>query len=82
MPSDAQCRWIERAIALVLAATALFIGFQIMRHAEDGIRADERAKWVRAQCAKLAGPRMSEWMLTQSDTREVFLRCKFDPHGL
>jgi hypothetical protein len=80
--SAATIRWIERAISAALIATALFIGWHIMRTAEDGIRADERAKWARAQCSKLAGPRMREWTLTQSDTNEVFLRCKFDPRGL
>lgn len=74
--------WIERGIIAAAVVGFSFVGWQIMRAGEDAIRADERAQWARAQCVRLTGPRMSEWTMTQTDGREVFLRCKFDPRGL
>ena len=57
-------------------AGALFVGWQLMRHGEESIRADERAQWARYQCARLSSPRLSEWTLMKSDGTEVFLRCR------
>jgi hypothetical protein len=79
IPLYTKVRLVELAVSAIYIAAmsgALFVAWQLMRHGEDMIRADERAQWARYQCARLSSPRMSDWALLHSDGTEVFLRCK------